>query len=119
MSILPIGPDGMIVVSWLLVSAIVALLIRRQVGSAKMVLIVLAAAMLLARWRYSGRIEPADMVRQGIRASFVIVPSVVLLAGARVTWLTQRAWSFVLIGPLTFVLCYTAICELCYRAGLI
>ena len=118
MSILPIGPDGMIVVYALLVSAIVALLIRRQVGSAKMVLIVLAAAILLAVWQYLA-LEPADMVRQAIRASFVIVPSAVLLAGARITWLTQRAWSFILIGPLTFVLCYTAICELCYRAGLI
>ena len=81
MSILRIGPDGMVIVYALIMSVIVAVLSWRRVTLAR--------------------------------------ASTVLLAASRVNWLAQRAWLFILVGPIAFVGCYLGICEICYSANLV
>jgi len=118
MSILRIGPDGMVIVYALIVSVIVALLSWRRVSLARAAAAIMAAAMALAIVQYF-TLEPADVFRQLVRASFIVVPSVIMLAASRVNWLAHRAWLFVLLGPVTFVGCYVAICEICYGVKLV
>jgi hypothetical protein len=77
-----------------------------------------AAAVALVLVQYF-TLDPADIVGQLVRASFIVVPSVVLLFASRVMWLAQRAWLLLVAGPVAFIGCYAGICEICYRVGLI
>ncbi len=54
-----------------------------------------------------------------VAASFVLVPSALLLGASRVRWLARHAWVLVLAGPFLFAGCYVGICELCVKTGLI
>ena len=118
MAILRIGPDGMVIVYALIVSVIVALLSWRRVTLARAGTAIMAAAVALAILQYF-TLEPADLVRQLVRASFIVVPSAMLLAASRVNWLATRAWLLILLGPVAFVGCYIGICELCYGIELV
>ena len=80
---LPIAPDGMLIVYALVVSVVVALLSWRRVRFARAGAVIGAAVVALALVQYF-MLDPADMVRQLVRASFIVVPSVVLLAASRV-----------------------------------
>jgi len=62
-TILPFGPDGMILVYALIVSIVVALLSWRRVGFGLAGIVVLVAAVLLAVVQ-GLTLEPADPVRQ-------------------------------------------------------
>ena len=117
MAILRVGPDGMVMVYALIVSVIVALLSWRRVSLARAGTAILAAAVALAIVQYFA-LDPADVFRQLVRASFIVVPSVVLLAASRVNWLAQREWLFVFLGPVAFGACYAGICKICYGVGL-
>jgi len=118
MSILRIGPDGMVIVYALMMSVMVALLSWRRVSFAPTSAVIMTAAITLAILQYF-TLDPADLFRQLVRASFIVVPSSLLLAVSRVNWLAQRAWLFVLVGPIAFVGCYVAICEICYGINLV
>ena len=113
MAILRIGPDGMVIVYALLVSVIVALLSWRRVSLASAGTATAAAAVALVILNYF-TLDPADLFRQLVRASFIVVPSAMLFAASRVNWLAQRAWLLVFLGPVAFVGCYVGICEICY-----
>jgi hypothetical protein len=63
--------------------------------------------------------EPASPLRQMVRASFIVVPSAVLLGASRVGWLARHAWLVVALGPIAFVGCYVGICEICAHLSLI
>ena len=118
MAILRIGPDGMVIVYALIVSVIVALLSWRNVSLARAGTATMAAAVALAILQYVA-LDPADLFRQLVRASFIVVPSAMLLAASRVNWLAHRAWLIVLLGPVTFIGCYVGICEICYGIKLV
>ena len=118
MSILRIGPDGMVIVYALIMSVIVAVLSWRRVTLARAITVIMAAAIALTILQYF-TLDPADLFRQLVRASFIVVPSSLLLAASRVNWLAQRAWLFILVGPIAFVGCYVGICEICYSANLV
>jgi hypothetical protein len=115
---LPIGPDGMLILYALAVSVIIAVLSWRRVRFTRAGAVIGAVAVALALVQ-SFTLDPADIVRQLVRASFIVVPSVVLLAASRVMWLAQRAWLLLVAGPVAFIGCYAGICEICYRVGLI
>ena len=118
MSIFKMGPDGWLFVYGLIVSTTLALLSRRHANLRLAAVATLALA--LAFVIVGGfLLDAADPIRQIVRASFVVVPSVMLLGMSRVAWLARRAWLLVLIGPVTFGGCYAGICELCVRAHLI
>jgi hypothetical protein len=45
-----------------------------------------------------------------VYASFIVVPSALLLGASRVNWLARHAWLFVLLGPAVFYGCITGLC---------
>jgi hypothetical protein len=60
-------------------------------------------------------LAPTTVPWQAVRASFVVVPSLLLLGVSRAGWLTRHAWALVLLGPVAFGGCYVGICECAYR----
>ena len=50
------------------------------------------------------------LVEAALGASFVIVPSVILLGASRLRWLAARPWALLVAGPLAFVGCYEGLC---------
>jgi hypothetical protein len=119
LAILNIGPDGLILVEALIVSALIALLAWRRVGLAAGIPVTLAVAIALAIWQATSPDAAPDLRHRIVAASFVIVPSALLLGASRLRWMARHAWVFVLVGPIVFVGCYVGICELCVKARLI
>ena len=117
MAILNVGPDGLILVEALIVSALVAVLAWRRVGLTGAAIATAVAALALVVWQaLFGSTTPG---RELIVASFVIVPSALLLGASRLRWIASHAWVLLLVGPVAFVGCYVGICEFCVKAGLI
>jgi len=119
MSILNIGPDGLILVEALAVSVVIAVLAWRRVGLAAGTPAVVTLVIALAVWQARSPYASSDFTHRLVAASFVAVPSALLLGPSRVQWLARHAWVLVLAGPLLFVGCYVGICELCVKTGLI
>jgi hypothetical protein len=125
MAILNIGPDGLILVEALIVSAIIALLAWRRVGLSRAAAVTAVVALLLVllqAWydaRHADQVAPLTLVRQLIVALFTIVPSALLLGASRLRWLARHAWVLLLVGPIVFVGCFVGICEVCAKAGLL
>ena len=113
-----LGPDGMFIVYALVVSVALAGLRWLRVGIRRAAVLVLAVAAALALVQYIS-VESADVPRQLVRASFILVPTLLLVAVAQVAWLASRAWALLVLGPVLFVGCYVGICELCVKAGII
>ena len=113
-----IGPDGMFLTYAVVVSIFLAVLVWRRIGFAGTGSAVMAAAVALATVQVF-MLDPADPIRQMVRASFIVVPSALLLGASRVSWLARHAWLFVLLGPVVFVGCYAGICETCIHLNLI
>ena len=90
MAILRIGPDGMLNVYALVVSVIVALLSWRRVSLARSGTATIGAATALAILQYF-TLDSAGLFRGLVGASFIIVPSAMLLAASRLNWLARRA----------------------------
>lgn len=114
MSLLNVGPEGLLLVWGALVSLVVALLTWRHAGLALSLLATLAVAMSIATWEIFG-LEPASFGHQVLRALFIIVPSVLLLGASRLSWLARQAWVLLFVGPILFVGCFVGICECAYR----
>jgi hypothetical protein len=117
-AILKMGPDGMLIVFALVVSILLAVLNWRRIGFTGTGLAVMAAAVALATVQFF-MLDPADPIRQMVRASFIVVPSAMLLGASRVSWLARHAWLFVLLGPIVFGGCYVGICDVCIQLKLI
>src|SRR5882672_5846896 len=119
MSIFNIGPDGFLLGEALIVSVLVAILAWRRVGLAAGIPVVAAVAIALSVWQATLPGASPDISHRIVAASFVIVPSALLLGASRLRWLARHAWVFVIAGPILFVGCYVGICELCVKARLI
>jgi hypothetical protein len=123
--LLHIGPDGLLLVEAMMVSAIVALLAWRRVSlsQASTVTAVVALALVLVQaWYYARHPDEASSLtlsHQLVVAMFTIVPSALRVAASRLRWLTRHAWVLLVAGPIVFVGCFVGICELCARARLI
>ena len=105
-----VGPDGMVLVYALVVSIIIAVLSWRRVGLTATGAIVMAVAVAIAIANFF-MLDPAGPTKQNVRASFIVVPTVMLLGASRVRSLARHAWVLVLLGPFVFVGCYVGICE--------
>jgi len=125
MAIFDIGPDGLLLVEALVVSAIIALLAWRRVGlkSAIAVTGVVALAwVVLQAWydaSHPDQVASRTLTVHVIVAMFTIVPSALLLGASRLRWLSRRSWVLLLVGPVLFVGCFVGICEVCAKAGLL
>jgi hypothetical protein len=115
-SILDIGPDGIILVEALIVSAAAALVAWRRVGFTTAAVLTLAAAMPLPIWQEA--VAPSASHKL-LLALFIIVPTGLLLGASRVGWIARHAWILIIAGPVMFVGCFVGICELCAKAGLL
>lgn len=119
MTLFNIGPDGLLLLESLLVSALVAVLAWRRVDAiAGMSAIAVALIAIVAFNARSINSTPGLNYRI-VTALFIIVPSLLLLGISRQRWLARHAWVLVLLGPVLFVGCYAGICELCIKAGVI
>jgi hypothetical protein len=110
MSLLGVGPEDPLLVWAVVVSLVVALLTWRRAGLTMSLLTTLAVALPIAAWEMFG-LDPTSFGHQLLRASFVVVPSAVLLGVSRLSWLARRAWVLLLVGPILFVGCFRGICE--------
>ena len=119
MSILNIGPDGLILIEALIVSLLIAVLAWRRVGLTAGIPAVVVTVIALALWQARSPNASPEFNHRIVAASFVAVPSALLLGASRVKWLARHAWLLVLAGPILFVGCYVGICELCVKTGLI
>jgi hypothetical protein len=117
MALLHVGPDGGLIGYGIIVLIALALLAWRRVRMAPAAATVVTLAVLLTIDQFFSTTETAH--HPVIAASFIVVPSVVLLGASRMQWLAQRAWLLLLIGPGAFVGCYAGICEACGMAGLL
>ena len=116
-ALLHIGPDGGLILYGFVVSIALALLAWRRVSLRSAALATIVLAVLLAIDQYFSTREAGN--HPFIAASFIVVPSVLLLGVSRVTWLARHAWLLLLLGPVVFVGCYVGICEGCAKAGLL
>jgi hypothetical protein len=113
------GPEGLLLVWALTISALVAVLAWRRVGLAAGFSATLALAIAFAIWQaMMPETNPAINVRI-VATSFIIVPSLLLLGASRQRWIARHAWVLVLLGPIVFAGCYVGICELCVKTGVI
>jgi hypothetical protein len=120
-----IGPDGLLLVQAVFVSAIITLLAWRRVGlkpAAAVMAVVALALVLLQAWYDAGhsyQVASVTMAGKLVVAMFTIVPTALLLGASRLSWLARHAWVLLLAGPIVFVGCFVGICEFCVRARLI
>jgi hypothetical protein len=117
MSLFNIGPDGLLVVEALIVSVLIAVLAWRRVGLKGAALLTVIAAIGLLVWQQT--VSPSRPGHQLIAASFIIVPSALLLGASRLRWIARHAWILILAGPIMFIAFYVGLCELCVKAGLL
>ena len=108
MALLRIGPEGLLLVWAAIVSVVVALLSWRKVGLTAAAVSTLAAALAIAAWQaYAVEVRPGHQL---LVASFVIVPSTLLLGASRLNWLARRAWVLLILGPILFVGSFIGVC---------
>jgi hypothetical protein len=108
-----IGPEGLLLIWGLIVSVLVAVLAWRHVSLTTAGITTLVVAVALVVWQFVV-IDRRSVGIELMAASFILVPSAILVGASRVNWLARHAWVLVLIGPLAFVGCYVGACELCY-----
>jgi hypothetical protein len=112
-TILNVGPEGLLLVWAIVISVVVAVLSWRRVSLASAGISTLVVAMALVAWQFLV-IDRRSVGIELLAASFILVPSALLLGVSRVGWLARHAWVLVLLGPFVFVGCYVGVCELCY-----
>jgi len=117
--IFKLGPDAMLLIYAVVVSIILAVLSWRRIALTRVGLTTMAVAVAFFVTMQFFELEPAPLVRQIVRASFIVVPSAVLLGVSRVSWLARHVWLLVLLGPFAFIGCYAGICEVCVYLQLI
>ena len=116
---LNIGPDGLLLVGAVIISALVALLAWRRVGLAAGIPATMAVAVAFWGWVALRPGATPDLAHRIVTLSFMVVPSALMLGAARLRWIARHAWVLVLAGPFVFVGCYVGICAACLKAGLI
>jgi hypothetical protein len=109
-----LGPEGLLLVWALILSALVAVLAWRRASLATAAISTLVVALALVIWQFLA-VERRGIGIELMVASFIIVPAAILLGASRVKWLARHAWVLVLLGPIVFVGCYVGICEVCFR----
>jgi hypothetical protein len=107
-NVLRLGPEGLLLPEALLISGIIAVLTWRHFGFRAAALVTLAVAMLLAVW--NATMATPTLPRQLLVASFIIVPSVILLGASRLRWMAARPWALLVAGPMAFVGSYMGLC---------
>jgi len=121
MSLLRVGPDGLLLIEAVIVSAFVAVFAWRRVGvaaglsAAAVVAVALAVPVLQS---LSLTATPGVRVRLLV-VSFSAIPTAVLLGTARLRWISRHAWVLLVAGPFLFLGCFVGLCELCVKTGLI
>jgi hypothetical protein len=108
-----VGPEGLLLLWAVIVSVVIAILSWRRVGLAPAGFTTLVVALALVLWQFLV-VERRSTGIELMVASFILVPSALLLGVSRVKWLARHAWVLVLLGPIAFVGCYVGVCELCY-----
>lgn len=114
MSLLRIGPEGLLLVWAAIVSVVVALLSWRRVGMTASSMAILAVALALVMWEVVA-LDPATPGHQLLRASFIVVPTTLTFGASRLHWLNRRSWMLLLVGPFVWVGCFIGICKCAYR----
>jgi len=92
-----------------LISGLMAVLTWRHFGFRTAALVTMGLAVFFAAWNVATYSTPTVPYRL-LGASFVIVPSVILLGASRLRWLAARPWALLVAGPLAFVGCYEGLC---------
>lgn len=108
-NIVRFGPDGLLFPEMAVISAVVAIVTWRQVGFRAAARATIGLAILIVGSNAVVFPSP-NVVRQLLVASFVIVPSAILLGASRLRWLAARPWTLLLLGPLAFEGSYLALC---------
>ena len=109
MDMLRMGPDGQLLLQAVLLSALIALLTWRRVSPTRGLLATIAGVLAVVAWQ-SFALEFSTPGRHYLVASFVMVPTTVLLGASRAAWLARRAWLLLLLGPVAFAGCYVGLC---------
>ena|SRR5579862_2083011 len=114
LALLHVGPEGLILIWALIVSALVAVLAWRRTSPTRAGIATLVVALALVVWQLF-EVEWTSVGTAVMGASFILVPAALLLGVSRVNWIARHAWLLVLLGPFAFVGCYVGICELCFK----
>jgi|SRR6185369_3480363 len=112
-TLLRVGPEGLLLVWGLILSVLVAALAWRRATLTTAAISTLVVAFALVVWQFLV-IDRRSVGIELMAASFILVPSALLLGVSRVKWLARHAWVLVLLGPIVFGGCYVGICELCF-----
>jgi hypothetical protein len=113
MGLLRIGPDGLLLVHGLLVSALLAFLSWRRVPLGRAVVVTTVAVLAIAGWEF--RAFHGGVNHPMLTLLFIFVPSALLFWASRASWVARRAWMLVLLGPIVFVVDYVGICVCAVR----
>jgi hypothetical protein len=119
MTLLRIGPDGLLLVEAFGVSALAAVLAWRRVRPAAGIPAMLAAGVALSVWQALLPDANPSWTVKLVASAFVLVPSALLLGASRLRVVAQHAWILLLGGPVVFLGCYVGICTACVKAHLI
>jgi hypothetical protein len=109
MEYLRIGPEGLLLVHGLMISALLAFLSWRGVSLGRAGTATMLVALAIVAWQYWAFRDEVN--HPMLTMLFVVVPSAILLGASRANWLARRAWVLLLLGPIAFVVCYVGICE--------
>lgn len=115
MDFLRIGPDGLLLVHGVIMSALLAFLTWRRVSLAPAALTATAGALALVAWEVLALGN--DVNHPILTLLFVLAPSALLFWVSRAGWMSRRAWVLVLLGPIVFVVGYVGICTCAFRLG--
>ena len=96
------------------ISGLMAVFTWRHFGFRIAALVTMGLAVLFAAWNVTTYFTPTVPYRL-LGASFVIVPSAILLGTSRLRWLTARPWALLVAGPIAFVGCYEGLCFGAFR----
>jgi len=108
MAFLRMGPEGLLLAWSVIVSAVVTLLSWRKAGLATAIVATLVVALAVAVWQaLTVEVRPGHQL---LVASFIVIPSVLLLGVSRLSWFARRAWLLLILGPIVFAASFVGTC---------